>query len=212
MLPKLYEKIKFQIIRPPYDVMEKIAEAIKESQKLHIITDAHVDKAAFYIKHYKHCKKELETIRKEIVDPVNKRMKAINADFKAIINAFEFEPERLESELTDFMRKKRELEVIERDKEQKELDDALITEAEIYNDETVLDTTQKIEIKRDKLDTTHLTTMRVKKWRLIDFDKVPRKYMLLDEVALNKIRKADEFDAKSNIPGIEFYVEERARL
>ena len=183
MIPILFEKIKFNVIRPPYDLLEKIAQAVEESKELHIITDKHVDKAAFYIKNYKHAKKEIESIRKEIVDPENKRMRAINADFKAIINAFEFEPERLGSELTDFMRKKRELEEIERKKEQDELDDALIKEAEIYDDESVLDVNTKIEIKREKLNTQHLTTMRVKKWRLIDFHKVPKQYLLLDEVA-----------------------------
>ena len=54
--------------------------------------------------------------------------------------------------------------------------------------------------------------MRVKKWRLVDFDKVPRKLLLLDEVALNKMRKAADFDATSYIDGIEFFVEEVARL
>ncbi len=212
MLPIIFEKIKFQVIRPPYEIMEKIAEAVEESKTLHIITDQHVDKAAFYIKEYKIAKRTIESFRKEVVDPLNKRLRAINADFKAIINAFEYEPERLESELTDYMRKKRELEEIERKKEQDELDDALIKEAEIFNDETVLDVDTKVEIRREKLDTTHLTTMRVKKWRIIDFDKVPRKFLLLDEVALNKLRKADAFDAKSDIPGIEFYTDEVPRL
>ena len=54
--------------------------------------------------------------------------------------------------------------------------------------------------------------MRVKKWRLIDFDKVPRKYLLLDEVALNRIRKAGEFDDTSHIDGIEFFTDEVPRL
>jgi len=110
------------------------------------------------------------------------------------------------------MRKKRELEEIERKKEQDELDDALIKEAEIFDDETVLDVDTKIEIKRGKLNTEHLSTMRIKRWRLIDFKKVPRQYLLLDQVALNKIRKADEFNAVSLIDGIEYFVEEVPRL
>jgi hypothetical protein len=203
--------IQTKYIECPTELFNNICDAVAESQKLSIVTDAHVDKAAFYIKKYKQLKKEIEQLRKTRVDPLNKEVKLINADYKAIINAFEFEPERLGSELTDFMRQKRKLEEIEQAKEQKELDDALIKEAEVFNDESVLDDTAKVEIKRERLDTTHLTTMRVKRWRLIDFDKVPRKYLLLDEVALNKIRKADEFDAVSNIPGIEFYTDEVAR-
>ena len=216
MLPQLFEKIPFEIIHPEtelgVDYLGDIAAAVQESKQLHIITDGHVDKAAFYIKHFKQVKKNIETVRKQIVEPYNRKIRSINKDFKAIINAFESEPERLGSELTDYMRKKRELEEIERAKEQRELDDALIKEAEIFDDESVLDVDTKVEIRRQKLDTQHLTTMRVKRWRLIDFDKVPREFLLLDEAALNKIRKADEFDAVSNIPGIEFYTDEVARL
>ncbi len=110
------------------------------------------------------------------------------------------------------MRKKRELEEIERKKEQEELDEALIKEAEIFDDETVLDATQEIQIKRQTLSTEHLTTMRVKKWRLIDIDKVPREYLTLNETLINGIRKERPFGAVSHIDGIEFYTDEVARL
>lgn len=211
MIPKLFDKIQLTTIKVPSGLLSNINEAVSESMEITIVTQVHVDKAAFYIKKYKELKKEIERLRKLAVDDMNKQVRAINADWKAIINAFEFEPERLGSELTDFMRKQRELEEIERKKEQTELDDALITEAEIYDDETVLDAEQKVEIKREKLRTEHITTMRVKKWKLIDIEKVPRIYLLLHDALITRIRKADGFDAVSKIDGIEFYTDEVAR-
>ena len=211
MLPQIFNKTKLEYIIIPEDLLKNISEAVIESMGISIVTDAHVDKAAFYIKKYKQLKKEIETLRKEDVDELNGRVRAINADYKAIINAFEFEPERLGSELTDYMRKKRELEEIERKKEQAELDDALIKEAEIFNDESVLDVESKVEIRREKLHTEHLTTMRVKRWRIVDENKVPRKYLLLNDALITRIRKAGEFDAVSDIDGIEFFTDEVAR-
>ena len=216
MIPQLFEKITFEIIHPETelgaDYLGDIAAAVQESKQLHIITDNHVDKASFYIKHFKQVKRNIETVRKEIVEPYNRKVRSINKDFKEIINCFESEPERLGSELTDYMRKKRELEEIERAKEQRELDDALIKEAEIFDDESVLDVDTKIEIKRERLDTQHLTTMRVKRWRITDLDLVPRRWLTLDEKTISLARKREGFDAVSNIPGIEFYTDEVARV
>jgi hypothetical protein len=42
---------------------------------------------------------------------------------------------------------------------------------------------------------------------LIDLDKVDRKYLILDEKAIDTIRKEHDFDSKSTIEGIEFYTD-----
>ena len=212
MIPQLFEKVQLQIIKFPPEILTNIARAVQESKSISIVTEAHVNKGSFYIKKYKQLKKEIKLRWDADVEGLKKKVKAINADYKAIINAFDFEPERLGSELTALIKKKRELEEVDRKKEQEELDEALIKEAEIFDDESVLDATQGIQIKRQRLDTEHLTTTRSKKWRIIDEDKIPRKYFVLNEVLINKIRKEDDFDAKSSIDGIEYYMEERPRL
>ncbi len=53
MLPKLFENIKLQIVRFPPEILTNIARAVQESKSISIVTDVHVDKAAFYIKKYK---------------------------------------------------------------------------------------------------------------------------------------------------------------
>ncbi len=57
MIPILFAQVKLQIIRFPAELLENIALAVQESKSISIVTDVHVDKAAFYIKKYKQLKK-----------------------------------------------------------------------------------------------------------------------------------------------------------
>lgn len=103
---------------------------------------------------------------------------------------------------------------MERKEEQDELEQQLITEAEIFDDESVLDNIPQTEIKRTKLSdkTSHLTSRREKRWRLVDFDKVPREYLFLNEKLINAVREQYGYTDESPIDGIEFFVENVAVL
>lgn len=52
-------------------------------------------------------------------------------------------------------------------------------------------------------------TYRVTKWRIIDLDKVPREYLILDEKKVNQTVR--EMKTLASIPGIEVYEEEEVR-
>jgi len=55
--------------------------------------------------------------------------------------------------------------------------------------------------KKEKLDGVHTRTDVL--WRLLDLDKVPRSYLMLDERKLNKLAKSMGMAAQ--VPGVQFY-------
>jgi hypothetical protein len=187
---------------------------LEESRAVAVFSEKELDTAGFYIKKYKQLDKEIEKMRKSITDPLNKEIKDINSDFKNLTAEFQGELARLNSEVNDFLIEKRKREEEEKAKEQKEMEDSLISEAEIFNDESVLDNIPQIEIKRESLGqmANTLTTARIKKWRVIDLDKVDRKYLIIDEQLMTRVRKDYDFEVKTQpINGIEFYYEETIR-
>jgi hypothetical protein len=196
------------------ELQSNIETALEESRSVAIFSEKELDKAGFYIKKYKQLDKEIEKIRKTITDPLNKEIKEINSEFKNLSSEYQEELERLNNEVNDFLKEKRRKEEEEKAKEQKEMEDSLISEAEIFNDETVLDNIPQIEIKRESLGqmANTLTTARIKKWRVIDLDKVDRKYLIIDEQMISRLRKDYDFEViQQPINGIEFYYEETIR-
>lgn len=190
-----------------------IRQAVGESKAIIIFGEEQVDKAGYYIKNFRQLGKKLESLRKEIVAPLNEDVKTINSFFKSLIAEYEAEENRLVSEVDDWLREKREREEEQKKKEQQELEDSLLNEAEIFEDESVLDNIPEIEIKTTGLGqvSANITTMKLKKWRVVDFDKIDRKYLIVDEELINRLRKEADFDDKSPIEGIEYYVAETIR-
>lgn len=193
---------------------DNIATAIKESKAVIILSQDQVDKAGFYIKNFRQLTKKIEDYRKRIVQPLNDEVKSVNTFFKNLSLDVQIEEERLTKEVDDFMEEKRREQEEQRLREQKELEDAILDEAEIFNDPSVIDNIPKIEFKNEGLGniSNNVTQMRVKKWRVNNIDEVPRQYLILDETLINKIRKDTDFEDKSNIPGIEFYFEYTTRI
>lgn len=190
-----------------------IEKAIKESKGVMIFEESDVDKAGFYIKKYKELDKKIEAVRKKIVSPLNNEVKEINGIFKNLSAMFSPELTRLDKESNDLLKEIRQRQEAQRLAEQKELEDAVLDEAEMFNDPSVIDNIPQVEFKQQKLATDNLTTQRKKTWRVIDIDKVDRKYLIIDEKMIDNLRKAYDFEVKEQpINGIEFYYEETIRI
>lgn len=190
-----------------------IAAAIKECKGVMVFNEADVDKAGLYISKFSGLKKGLEKLRKTLTESLNKDVKAINGFFKTITENIDTEETRLRKEcnevLAEIERKRKAIAAIE----QKELEDAIINEAEMFNDESVLDNIPKIEFKHSKPESNHVTSVRVKKWRVVDFDKIDRKYLVVDAEMMDRLRKESDYDVTSQpIEGIEFYSEMNVRV
>jgi len=183
-----------------------IQQAVKESRAVIILDESHVDKAGFYLKNFRGLSKRIETLRKELVDPLNQDVKIINSFFKTLQSEFSGEEQRLNNELQDFLTEQRQKQEELRIKEQTELEDSILSEAELFNDESVLNNIPKVEFKTTGLGdiSSNVTQTRSKTWSLIDLDKVPRQYLILDEKMISQLRKDFGFEAESPIEGIKF--------
>jgi len=201
-------------MRDDYKLLKNnIALAVKESRAVIILDESHVDKAGFYLKNFRGLSKKIETLRKELVQPLNDDVKAINTFFKDLQGEFSAEEQRLNNELQDFIIEQKQKQEEQRQKEQREMEDSIITEAEIFEDESVLDNIPKIEFKTTGLGdiSSSVTTMRIKKWKVTDFDKIDRKYLIVDEALMTRLRKEEDFETQSPIEGIEYYFTETVR-
>lgn len=191
---------------------EKIEEAITESKQILVMEESQIETAGFYIKKYGELDKKIESLRKDLVKPLNDEVKNINSFFKDLQGSFIPEQERLKKETNEILAEVRKRQAEQKAKEQKELEEALLDEAEMFNDESVLDNIPKVEFKQTKIAENNLTTVRTKKWKVTDIDKVPRKFLIVDEKLINTMRKDYDYEDKSPIEGIEFYFDETVRI
>lgn len=185
----------------PYVPKSKIIELIsaievkkQEADKLLIFDEADIEKAGVIIKEFAKLGKAVEELRKKAVDPLNKMVKGINTFFKGL-TSFEVSERMLRNEINAFIEEKRK-------KEQEEL--AEIKKQDIFE--------EAAPVVEDKLQTEALTTVKRKTWELVDINKVPREYLVLNEKLINEIRQNSELDAESPIPGIKFTVTETIRV
>lgn len=193
------------------ELRSKIDQALQESRKIIVLSEDQLDPAGFYLKHFRQLSKAIEDTKKKYTKPLKDEAKQIESVFRELTEMFAAEEKRLANELQDFLNEKKQAEAEQRAKEQKEYEDAVLEEAEMFSDTSVIDSMNdvKIETKSEKLGSISqfVTETRTKKWRLIDLDKVDRKYLILDEKLIDAVRKDHDFDSKSPIDGIEFYTE-----
>lgn len=208
------EKIKEIIRKDEYQTLKSNIEiAITESKGIIIFEESDVDKAGFYIKKFKELDKKIENVRKEIVTPINNEVKEINNLFKELSKLYTPELDRLSKESNELLKEVRSRQAELLIKEQRELEDAVLDEAEMFNDLSVIDNIPQVEFKQQKLATDNLTTQRKKTWKVIDLDKVDRKYLIVDEKMIDTLRKDYDFEVKEQpIAGIEFTFDETVRV
>lgn len=187
-----------------------INKAVQQSSEVTVTSDLSMDKAGHFIKGFKDLTKAIESIRKEIVTPLNAQVKVVNEFFKNLKIRYEKEEQRLVDESNFHLKKKRQLEEERKAQEQKELEDSILNEAEIFNDESVIDEIPDIQFKKEKVSETtqNLQTQRVKRWKVTDEEKIPRKYLTINEKLVDEVRKKHDFEDKSPIAGIDFYFDE----
>jgi hypothetical protein len=180
----------------------------------------------------------LEDKRKTEVDPFNKLVKDINAEFKQATSLFDNELSRLDDKIKPFLievaRKKeeaaraaRESELAEMARKKEEaLKNAIETEQEVFVDIAGNIETEQQELKKQEIvvhksvKSEDTSTSLIDNWkaRIANADLVPRMYCMPDEKVLNKLAKArvDEIKAGTlKVPGVEFwndsYLGSRAR-
>ena len=215
-------------------IKDQIETAVEESKRIVGVESMDdLNNASQYLKSFSRLGKNIETVRKTTVGPINDKVSEINTFFKAIVGIYSDEEARLKRMLLDYETKRQQEEARKRREEQERLEAAAIEEARVEKaklekeraekaeflgiDEKEIDIPDPMpviipeivhqETKLSNLNVAGISTARKKTWTLIDIDAVPRQYLIIDERKIKEIRMSSDFDATSPIPGIEFGVE-----
>ncbi len=206
------------------ELLNKIETAISESEEIVVVTSNDVSVAAEYISNFKKISKNLEDVRKKLVQPLIDKKYEIDQFFKQIPVKYEKEIFRLEKELIDFKVKETNEARRKAEEERKRLEEEAIELAIIEEEKRIkeakekgipIESLPKVEpaivaevitenLKISQLNSSGIKTRRTKTFRIINPDLVPREYLEIDEKKIKAERSKYDFDALSVIPGIEF--------
>lgn len=204
---QLHEKMKYEQLLISLD-------SIQDTSGIHVSDAQTLNEAAISISQYKSIEKEIEKTRKFITEPLNGLVKETNAYFKNLLiqSPIVSERERLDKEVMAYSNaEKAKVEAIRRAQQIKLEEEALNYAIATGKDQPAIIVETIIPQFKVSNQTAFITTAVIKKWRLININLVPRNYFLLDELAINAVRRGSNATDVSLIPGIEFYTEDSVR-
>lgn len=105
---------------------QNIEKALEESAEIVIVTASDVNTASAYISNFKKISRQVESLRKQLVQPLTDKKAEIDSFFKSIPLTYDKELERLEQELLDFKRKQDAEAKAKADAERKRLEEEAI--------------------------------------------------------------------------------------
>lgn len=182
----------------------------KKVEKVVIKNEKQMDDASELLTQIKARQKRIEEIRLTYTKPLNESLRKINSDFKeasapyleiegkikqAII-AYRQEIERKRREEEMRLQEEARKRAIEEAKKQKKSQKKAL-------DEIILPTVEKQE-SVIQTKSGQVKTRKVKKFRIIDEERVPRKYWIIDE----RLIRQDVAYGVEEIKGVEIYEEE----
>lgn len=156
-------------------------------------------------------KKAVEEKRKEYVSPIRERLDAINDAFKTLMAPIE-EADRITREKilafrTEQNRIRLEAEAIEREKLELARREAVLKAGEVTVDLSPVEKPLAVP-SHVRTEVGTLGTMKVKKWEVQDFSKVPDDYKIVNSAKITKLVKA----GIGAIPGIHIWEEETVKV
>jgi len=192
------------------NLIKGINKALEESAAIVVVTYTDVAAAANYVANFKRITKTIESLRREIVQPLIDKKTEIDGFFKRIPSLYESEQKRLEEEILQFKRKEEEEARRKAEEERKRLEEEALEKAIAEGrDEPAIIPEVIPQIKKiSELNESRITTRRTKTFKIIDETKIPREYLMIDEKKIRAERMKYDYEAKSTIPGVEFTFEE----
>jgi len=141
--------------------------------------------------------KTIETARKKITGPLNQSLKAANSMFKTLSEPFKSADSIIRDKILDFRRQQEEKARREQERREKIQASHEAKGHKTYDLEEV-----EPEVAQETVITRRWT------YEVLDITKVPRKYLLLDGVAVREVIRAGERE----ISGLRIYQEEGLRV
>jgi len=193
---------------------EDVDQILARMKALKIEDDEQLQETGEFVQRIKGKQKEVKDLfekeRLERYDKLQETYAKINALIDPLKKAETIVKEKLGEYRKEQKRKAAEEEQKRLAELKKEAEDRLLEEAEANGDESILDDELMIpkpnlEIKVPKIKGVSFTEVWL--FKIVDVDKIPRRYMMPDEKKIQGI--VDALKAKTAIEGIEVYSEER---
>jgi hypothetical protein len=155
-------------------------------------------------------RKAIEDYRKERTGPINNFLRDINDAYKLLTDPLA-EADKLNSQKIIAYRHEQERKRLKAEEVNRQAQEVARKQAALNNGEFTVDTTPvpTPEVAPAKVYTPvgSVGTMKVRKYRVVNFAKLEDQYKIENSVLLNKVTKA----GIPEIPGVEFYYEETLR-
>ncbi len=207
--------------------IEILTAAVQKAKEIEILTEQDLTTSTDIVKFIKEKAKQVETQRKNFVDPINASVKNINAQFKALSEPLDEAEKILKSKILDFQRKleaekraieeakRKEVEEMARKAAEQQVESGEITQqqAEIFNKQLDFAMQKPIEIEKIRGSATGAVSSIAKRWtyKVVDIQKLANARPDLVEEISSLIRKEIAAGVR-NIDGLEIYQEETVSI
>lgn len=157
---------------------------VSQAEKQEIANQTDVDFANVILKHISEQVKMIEEKRKTFTQPLNQSLKEINSTFKELVKPLEKAKTILTHKVMDWRRAEQEKIRIEQERIAKEeerrrkIQEAHEKQGHEVSEPVVMVRPEPLKVK----DTT--TTRKVWKFKIIDSTKIPREYLLVNEIEI----------------------------
>ncbi len=175
-----------------------------------ITTDADMSLAVNDLSIIAGIKKALTAKRAEYYKPIKAHLDTVSADFQTLLTPIEDADRITRDKWTAYRneqaRRKSEADAINRAKEELAKREAMLNHGEITVDLTPVEAPSPIVRVQTEMGTAGIVKNR--KYRVVDFAKLPDQYKIENSALLNKVVKA----GIPEIAGVEIYIEEGLRV
>lgn len=186
----------------------RVVDALNEVPAVITISDNNL--ASLAIKESKSVKKDAEELRTRIKAPYLEYGRAIDTVFSELLKGMNEAADKAAKGMMEFKEKQDAIADARAAEERAKLAAAMPKTEEQGQDYTppVIPEVVAKKSKTSEMNVAGVSSRRTKKWRVKDISLVPVMYLTTNDAVLTAKRREYDFDAPSDIPGIEFYYEE----
>lgn len=182
----------------------------KKVQGIKIVTNKEAIEATEMLSQVKARAKRIEEIRLSYTKPLNDSLRKINSDFKEALRPYAEMESSLKRGILDYRAEEERKRRAEEERLRKEAEARAREEARkkhVAMKKVMEKAPVPVIEKQSTVIASNTSTVRarmVTKFRVVDKNKIPRKYLIVNETAI----RVDIRNGISTIPGVEIYQEE----